>query len=79
MVISGFRGGGVCKAKVESVEPSDSGYEVKGTYVLTEYILFSGERVLEEGEFVATLDEEYRVVSIKIVPSKPAHRRGSRA
>lgn len=70
--ILSFRKGDVCKAKIESLERINSKYKVKGTYVLTEYVLFSGERTLERGSFEAILDEDYKIISIKIMPEKNA-------
>ena len=74
--ISVFRGGGICKVRIESFKPEDSGYKVSGDYVLKSYILFSGERIMESGKFEAVLDEEYKVNSIKINPSKPIKHEG---
>jgi len=74
-VISELRGGGSCRVKISSVEPGDAGYRVRGTYTLREYVFFSGEKLLESGEFEAKLDKEYKLISISISPS--TQRRGT--
>lgn len=66
--ILSFRKGDVCKAKLDIIEclgRINSKYKVKGTYVLTEYVLFSGERTLERGSFEAILGENYKIISIR--------------
>jgi len=69
LAIAHLRRGDSCRVKVKNLEPVNSNYRVKGTYMLIEYMLFSGGKILERGEFEALLDKEYNVVSIKITPS----------
>jgi len=78
LIISSFRRGGLCRVKLDSVERYNSGFKVKGSYTLTEYVLFSGERIIEKGEFEAILDKDYKVLSMKIIPQRLVQRRGSR-
>jgi len=74
--IEALRGGGLCEVKVRSMNSTEQGYEVEGTYTLTGYMLFQGREKLEEGEFKALLDGKYNVLSIKISPAREQKRRG---
>ncbi|RLE63255.1 MAG: hypothetical protein DRJ38_07950 [Thermoprotei archaeon] len=78
LIISSFRRGGLCRVKLDSVERYNSEFKVKRTYTLTEYVLFSGEKIIEKEVFEAILDKDYKVLSMKITPQRLVQRRRSR-
>ena len=75
-VIGELRGVGLCRVRIDSMERTADGFKVSGRYVCREFVLFEGERVVEEGGFEVVLDREYGLVSVKLAPVRSVERRG---